>query len=52
MLNGVAEGSTVDYSALMDQSLVSKSKYSLKKARPSPPHMIEAGARGDRQGGA
>ena len=52
VLNGVAEGSTVDYSALMDQSLVSKSKYSLKKARPSPPHMIEAGARGDRQGGA
>ncbi|KAL1510845.1 hypothetical protein AB1Y20_007130 [Prymnesium parvum] len=31
VLNAVAEGSTVDYSALMDQRLVSKSKYSLKK---------------------
>jgi len=30
-LNGVAEGSTVDYASLMDQRLVSKSKYSLKK---------------------
>jgi len=31
VLNGAAEGSTVDYSTLMDQRLVSKSKYSLKK---------------------
>jgi len=30
-LNGAAEGSTVDYSTLLEQRLVSKSKYSLKK---------------------
>jgi len=30
-LNGVSEGSVVDYSTLMEQRLVSKSKYSLKK---------------------
>ena len=31
MLNGCAEGSTVDYESLQDARLVSKSKYKLKK---------------------
>jgi len=31
VLNAVAEGSVVDYASLMEQRLVSKSKFSLKK---------------------
>jgi len=36
VLNTVAEGSTVDYASLQEQSLVSKSKYKLKKVVSGP----------------